>query len=132
MRKILLIFSVFLLLIGFISCSAKTPNSTNNSSKAGVTYTKEFSYLPAYSSNFKADSTPSVDKATGFNKATYTIKNTTNTEVFQNYESILKNNGWTIIQDQKPYSIVAKKDTHQATFVTQAVGKDVKLLVYTK
>lgn len=120
MKKLCIIILSFVLLIGFVSC---------RSTKA---YTEEFPYLPAYYNNIKSDTSPSYDKITGFSKATYTIVNTTNTEVFLNYENILKNDDWTITQDQNPDSIVANKGTHQATIKTQVAGKDVKLLILTK
>ena len=98
---------------------------------SNVNYSKEFSYLPAYSSDMKAD-TVSKPNEYGFITANYTIKNTTNTEVFQNYEDILKKNGWTIDQEQKPYNFIAKKDNHQAIVALASSNKDVKVIIMSK
>jgi hypothetical protein len=100
-----------------------------NASK--VTYTKEFSYLPAYSSKIKADSVSQPNKA-GFILGNYTLKNTNNTKVFQDYENILKKNGWTVTKEQKPTSFTIKKDSHQTTILLLQKSKDVKMLISSK
>lgn len=122
MRKILLIFSTLMLIMCLVSCGAKTSN---------IVYTKEFSYLPAYSSSMKAVST-SPSNNFGLSTANYDIKNTTNTEVFETYENLLKKDGWTIVKDQKPYNIMAKKGAHQVTIVMMQSEKDIKLIIMAK
>jgi hypothetical protein len=102
-------------------------------SAAKSTYTKEFSYLPSYSSNMELQSfTPPTQSTQGYGIAKYTIKNTNKNDVLLKYESILKKDGWTIYDDKKPYSIGAKKDTHQIGLVPTSTGKDVLLTVFSK
>ncbi len=79
----------------------------------------------------KEDSTP-VPIQPGFTLARYTLKNTTDSEVFQNYEDKLKKDGWSIIEQQKPTTFVAKKGEHQATFVVIQNNKDVSLTISSK
>jgi hypothetical protein len=80
-------------------------------------------------------------KATTFTAATkkapmatvkYTIKNTTDTKVYNSYESILKNAGWTITKGNKYFSISSKKDKHIANIIIQKSGKDIILVVVSK
>lgn len=123
MKKIL-----YILVAAALFCFSLTACGGNT---AKTTYTKEFSYLPAYSSEMKADSTTPPNNL-GFAIANYTIKNAKNTEVFQNYEDILKKNGWNIAQEQKPNNFIAKKDTHQASIIVIPSNKDVKLLIMSK
>ena len=143
MKKFLFIPMVLALSIIFVACGAKTPNttqatSTNNSTINGsstkTTYTKEFSYLPAYNNDMKAVSTKPADNQ-GFITAYYAIKNITGTNVLQSYENILKKNGWTIAQEQKTSDVVgfiAKKDTHQATIILLQKNNDVAMAIVSK
>jgi hypothetical protein len=75
--------------------------------------------------------TPATKK-TPLATARYTIKDTTNNTVYQNYESILKKNKWTITNGQKYFSISAKKDAHLTNILIQPSGKNVLLVVISK
>jgi hypothetical protein len=117
--KKLILFSFLLIIL--VSCGNK------------ITFTKEFSYLPMYSSTMKlASYSPAVSKSNGFSTARYTINNSNNADVLLNYEKILKKNGWSIYDDHKPYSFGAQKGTHQVTLVPQQSGNDVILNVMSK
>ncbi|MFL0194316.1 hypothetical protein ACJDU8_01810 [Clostridium sp. WILCCON 0269] len=149
MKKVFFTFIVLTISIFFVACSAKTSNNTSNVSKPNttksnaarnttntkITYTKELSYIPAYNSDMKAVST-APPNSSGLTTANYTIKNSTNTEVLQNYENIFKQDGWTITQDQKKSNslmgFVSKKDTHQATVVILQNNKDVAIVIKSK
>lgn len=120
MRKTLLFLSMFVLLIVLASCGTK------------VSYTKEISYLPSYSSDAKLDSSAPANKKTGFTTATYIIPNTTNKDVLQNYKDILKKDGWTITQDMTPNSLAAKKGNHTVSLMPKQNYSDVSLLVIAK
>jgi hypothetical protein len=52
--------------------------------------------------------------------------------VFQDYENILKKNGWTVTKEQKPTSFTIKKDSHQTTILLLQKSKDVKMLISSK
>ena len=119
---------VLCILLTAVFCFSLAACGSNASS---VTYTKEFSYLPAYSSGMKADSVSQPNKE-GFILGNYTVKNTTNTKIFENYENTLKKNGWTITKEQKPTSFTIKKGTHQATILLLQNNKDVKMLIASK
>lgn len=96
-----------------------------------VAQNKQFSYLPAYNSDMKATANSSPNAA-GLCTGTYTVKNATKAEVFQNYENILKKGGWTITQEQKPNNLAAKKDKHQVTLITMQNNKDVDIIIMSK
>jgi hypothetical protein len=127
-KKLVVIISTFVLLMSLASCNAKTPN---NASKPNITYTKEFSYLPAYS-GMELQSITQPDK----NKqrtAKYTIKNITTDKLLTEYADILKKDGWTVnfslYKDGKPFSASALKGTHVATLVPQQKGNDIILTI---
>jgi hypothetical protein len=118
----------YILITALLFCLSLTACGGNTAQTA---YTKEFSYLPAYSSEMKLVSTTPPNKL-GFAIANYTIKNAKNTDVFQNYENILKKNGWNITHEQKPNNFIAKKGTHQASVIISPYNKDVKILIMSK
>jgi predicted small lipoprotein YifL len=142
MKKILFLPMVLALSIIFVACGAKGPNTTkatNTTTSSSISntktaYTKEFSYLPAYSADMKALNTKPADKQ-GFITAYYAMKNMTGTNILQSYENILKKNGWTISQEQKTNDVVgfmAKKDNHQATIILLQKNKDVAMAIVSK
>lgn len=128
MKKLIYIFAIMVISISLVSCGVKGSNSAASDIK--ITYTKELSYLPSYNGMQSAQYTPASKKALATEK--YTIKNTTDTKVYEDYESILKNDGWTITKDQKYFAISAKKDTHMANIIIQKNGKDVILMIISK
>ena len=67
MKKLLYILLTTLFCFSLAACGGNTAKSA---------YTKEFSYLPAYNSDMKADSV-SQPNTFGLTTANYTIKNTT-------------------------------------------------------
>ena len=52
--------------------------------------------------------------------------------MLQNYENILKKDGWTIYEDKKPNSIAAKKDAHQVALVPTTWGIRCTISYYIK
>jgi len=133
MKKFLYIGMVLVIAISLAACGSKT--STNATTKATTnvktTYTKELKYLPEYSA-VKATSFTAATKKAPLATIKYTIKNTTDTKVYNNYESILKNDGWTITEGKKYFSISSKKDKHIANVLIQKSGKDIILIVLSK
>jgi hypothetical protein len=157
MKKVINIVTILILSLSLISCSASKSNkssnnsnikpntTTNNTTSSGnntnasdtsnntnIPRAKEITYLPAYNSDMKADSFFPADKNNKLSMGIYTIKSTTSDEVFQNYEKILKSDGWNIYQDVKDHSISAKKGTHDCTIIIQQSNKDVKLTISSK
>ena len=133
MKKFLSILVVLAIAISLTACADKGSGSASTSSNITITYTKEFSYLPAYSGMKLQSFTPS--KASGdVSTAKYIIKVINWKEILQNYENILKKDGWTISQDNKPTCLVAKKGTHQVALLlsTNGKGTDVTLGVVSK
>lgn len=122
MKKLIVIISTLILSIGLIACGNEASN---------IIYTKEFSYVPAYNSDMKADSTEPANIA-GLSTANYTLKNTTKDKVFDTYENLLKQDGWTITKEQKPANIMATKDIHQVTVVIMQLKEDIKLIIMAK
>lgn len=147
MKKISYISIVLVISIFFVACGAKAPNTTNkssntnntnNTSKSDTTNNttnlpKEFSYLPHYGADMKLESfTPQSQGKEGYGTAKYTIKNTNNKDVLQNYQNILKKDGWTIYEDKKPISIAAKKDNHTVALIASTSESDVQLTIISK
>ncbi|MFL0196711.1 hypothetical protein ACJDU8_14265 [Clostridium sp. WILCCON 0269] len=93
--------------------------------------TKQFSYVPAYNSEMKATCNSSPNKY-GVSSSSYTIKNTTRADVLQNYENILKKNGWTITEEHKPSTFTATKDKHRATLIAMQNNKDVDIIMISR
>ncbi|GCD09708.1 hypothetical protein [Clostridium tagluense] len=139
MKKFLYIPMVLGISILFVACGAKTPV---NASKATTTtptattstkiiYTQKLTYLPSYNGVQPTEYTP-ASKKSALATSTYTIKNTTDIKVFEDYQNILKKDGWTITDAKKHYSIFAKKDKHMASIIIQKSSKDVILQVTSK
>ena len=138
MKKFLYITMVLVVSLSFVACGDKTPTNVNKANKATtnapaktkITYTKELAYLPSYNGVQSAKYTPKSKKALATSK--YTLKNTTDVKVYQNYQAILKNDGWTITEAKKSFSINAKKGTHMALIMIQKTKKDVILTIISK
>ncbi|AFM39367.1 hypothetical protein Desaci_0295 [Desulfosporosinus acidiphilus SJ4] len=126
MRRIAACFLLIFLVLGVTACNTKTPNGTTQNT---VTYTKEFSYLPAYG-NMEYQSLTETNQG---QTARYLIKNTTVDKVLTGYGDILKTDGWTLnwsyTKDKKPASLVAQKDNHTVALLPRQDNKDVLLIV---
>ncbi|MFT5873442.1 MAG: hypothetical protein ACI8WT_002387 [Clostridium sp.] len=136
MKKFLYITMILGISIFFVACGAKDPVETNKpdtsvATNIKITYTKKLAYLPTYNGIEPTEYT-TLDKKTGLTTAKYTIKNVADTKVFQDYENILKQDGWTITGSEKSSSIFSKKDTHIANVIIQKSGKDILLLITSK
>ncbi|MBZ9636596.1 hypothetical protein [Clostridium sp. FP1] len=141
MKKFLYIPMVLGISILFVACGAKAPvNSskattttptTNTSTSTKIIYTQKLTYLPSYNGVQPTEYT-AASKKSALATSTYTIKNTTDIKVFEDYENILKKDGWTITDAKKHYSIFAKKDKHMANIIIQKASKDVILQVTSK
>jgi predicted small lipoprotein YifL len=133
MKKFLSIITIIIISLSLAACGAKNPASNSNTatSKTKITYTKDFTYLPSYNGIKSTQYTPPTKK-TSLATARYTINNTTDTKVFENYENTLKQDGWTITNAQKYFAISAKKGTHTANILVQKSGKNVLLVVISK
>ena len=137
MKKFFYIPMVLGISILFVACGAKAPANANaNANKATttptkITYTQKLTYLPSYNGLQPTQYTAASKKA-ALATSKYTIKNTPDTKVFQDYENILKKDGWTITDSKKYNSIFAKKGTHIANIVIQKYSKDVILQVMSK
>lgn len=136
MKKLFYLFAILVLTISLVSCAAKNPNPSNNNTNSptenAIAYTKEFSYLPSYNGIKSATTYTPTNAKEPLATAKYLIQNTTDTKVFEDYETILKEDGWTITQEEKVISFSAKKDTHLANISIQISGKDVMLTVQSK
>ena len=142
MKKFFYIPMVLGISILFVACGAKAPVNANKATTTPtttstpvtdikITYTDKLTYLPSYNGVQPTQYT-AVSKTTPLATMKYTIKNTTDTKVYQDYENILKKDGWTITEAKKYYSIFSKKDKHIANVIIQKSGKDVILLITSK
>jgi len=140
MKKFLYVTTILVISLSFVACGSKTTNANKASTattaantaaaKIKVTYTKDLKYLPAYTGAPSATYTAKTKKTLATSK--YTIKNTTDVKVYQDYQAILKKDGWTITEAKKSYSISAKKGTHTAIVIIQKSKKDVILMIISK
>jgi hypothetical protein len=133
MKKFFYILTVIIISLSLASCGTKSPSNTAGNTK--ITYTKELTYFPSYNginSGVKSTQFTPATKKAPFATAKYTIPNTTDTKVYDDYETMLKRDGWTITKEQKYFGISAKKDTHMANILIQKSGKDVILVVISK
>lgn len=139
MKKTIYLFTILVLIISLVACGAKKPSPvTNNPAVINppdnkITYTKEIPYMPSYAGMKSTEFNPATTKEP-LAKAIYAIKNTTDVKVFEDYEAILKKEGWTITKEQKAASFSAKKDTRIAniSISTLTTNKDVLLTIQTK
>lgn len=132
MKKFFYILAVIIISTSLAACGTnKSSNTKTNSTTSKITYTKEITYFPSYNEAKSTEYTP-ASKTNPFSTAKYTIKNTTDTKVYEDYESMLKQDGWTITKGQKYFGISAKKDTHMANILIQKANKDVILVIISK
>ncbi|MFL0194307.1 hypothetical protein ACJDU8_01765 [Clostridium sp. WILCCON 0269] len=129
MKKFLSIITIVIISISLASCGTKNASNTGTNSK--ITYTKELTYFPSYDGMKSSKYTP-PSKKSPFATARYTIKNTSDSKVYQYYEDALKKDGWTITDEKQHFAISAKKDTHMANILIQKSGKDILLIVISK
>ena len=134
MRKIFYLFTLLILIGSLVGCGAKSSNPTNGTNTPAadkITHTTELTYLPSYNGIKSTAYSPATTTAP-LAKTKFTIKNTTDVKVYEDYKNILKNDGWTITQEQKVISFSAKKDAHSANISIQISGNDVILTVQSK
>ncbi|MGC7869947.1 hypothetical protein ACPUYX_00295 [Desulfosporosinus sp. SYSU MS00001] len=139
MKKARYCLMVLMILTTAVSCGTKNPiTTTNNAAKTSsnssnaITYTEEFSYLPAYNGVKSAVSYKPASTTQPLGEATYLIQNTKDTKVFEDYEALLKKNGWTITQEKQVISFSAKKQDHVANISVSIFGTGVILTVQSK
>ncbi|MBU3173249.1 hypothetical protein [Clostridium estertheticum] len=137
MKKFLYITMVLVVSLSFVACGSKTTTDASKSTTpvaattpVKITYTKELAYLPTYNGVKTATYTAKTKKALANSK--YTLKSTTDVKVFNDYQAILKQDGWTITEAKKSYSLIAKKGTHMAIILIQKTNKDVILSIMSK
>ncbi|APC41900.1 hypothetical protein [Clostridium estertheticum] len=140
MKKFLYITMVLVISLSFVACGSKTTTDASKTSKdttpvaattpAKITYTKDLAYLPTYNGVKTTNYTAKTKKALATSK--YTLKSTTDVKVFNDYQAILKQDGWTITEAKKSYSLIAKKGTHMAIILIQKTNKDVILSIMSK
>lgn len=75
-----------------------------------VTYTKEFSYFPQYKGMKVQKYQPAKNKE--FGNAIFKVEDVKYKDFLNNYESILKKDGWNIVKAAKPMDLEAKKNGH--------------------
>ncbi len=131
MKKFIYIFMVLSISILFVACGAKNDSSASNKAATNITYTTKLAYLPSYNGVQPTEYTAAKGK-TQLATSKYTIKNTTDAKVFEDYENTLKKDGWTITDSKKYNSIFAKKDTHMLNIIVQKYDKDVILQIMSK
>ncbi|MCB2296808.1 hypothetical protein [Clostridium tagluense] len=137
MKKFLYIPMVLGISILFVACGAKTPVNDNKATtttpitNTKIIYTQKLTYLPSYNGVQPTEYTAASKKSV-LATSKYTIKNTTDIKVFEDYQNILKKDGWTITEAKKHYSIFAKKDKHTANIIIQKSSKDIILQVMSK
>lgn len=94
-------------------------------------YTKEFTYLPSYHWVQATEYTPATDKEP-FAQAKYLIHNVSDTQVFDSYQAILINDGWTITEETRVITFSAKKDIHLANISITSTNEGIMLIVQSK
>jgi hypothetical protein len=138
MRKFFYLITVIIISVALSSCGAKKPSqvtASNAATNGKITYSKEITYFPSYNevnSAVKSTQFTPASKKNPFATARYKIPNTTDAQVYADYEAMLKRDGWTITKDQKYFSISAKKDKHMSNILIQKAGKDILLVVIAK
>jgi hypothetical protein len=120
MKKASIAFVIMVVSLSLFSCNAKAPT------------TKEFAYLPLYTGMQLNEFIPSNDE-TPLDTGKYTLKNMMDvTTIYQNYQSILDNEGWTITKVENNISISAEKGNHIVNITFHKSGNDVILVVKSK
>lgn len=94
---------------------------------------KEFPYLPTYENMTFENFIESTEKG-GLNRANFTVKNTKYKDFLADYEKILQQDGWEMVDDRKPFSINVKKEDHVAIIIlTSKEGEeDIQGMIYSK
>lgn len=95
-----------------------------------VTYTKEFTYLPQY----KSMQAQKYQKPKGnqFGNAIFKVEGVKSNDYFDNYKKILKKDGWTIVKENKPTYMEAKKDKHIAKINIMDAKSYLNILIWSK
>jgi len=124
MKRVFYLFTILVISVSLVACGAKNPNPSNNTPTA---------YLPSYNGVQSTEYTPATTKEP-LSKSKFTVKNTTDVKVYEDYIASFKKDGWTITQEQKVASFSAKKDAHIANILisTLTTNKDVLLTVQSK
>lgn len=95
-----------------------------------MTYTKEFTYLPQYKS-MKVDKYQPT-KNNQFGNAVYKLQGAQYKQALNDYEKILKRDGWKITKDGKPEHVEAEKSNHVVKINAVDSKGYVTILIWTK
>jgi hypothetical protein len=117
LKKSFYIVGILIILLLSFSCTRKVP------------YTKEIPYLPSMQGMVFEKEEKSNEKSKNY---VYDINNTTYEKVLENYEPILKKDGWKITEDKKPTYISATKGENNVILIPQKDGGKVKMVVVTR
>jgi hypothetical protein len=133
LKKNLYITMLLVISIFFVACGAKSPTTDDNAATKDIkiTYTTKLAYLPSYNGVEPTEFVAATKKAP-LATMRYTLKDITDTKVYEYYENVLKKDGWTITKSAKYNSIFSEKDEHIANIIVQKSGKDVLLVVTSK
>lgn len=135
MKKILFVtLSLFIVLMAAAGCT-KSPSQPNEPTAPGtdtpkLTYTEEFSYLPALPSMKLKDLQKGQEGS--YDYAYYTLSDIEYDKILDQYESLLKKDGWTVTEDKKPKSLTVTKDDHLAAMSLSKVNNVPTLVITSK
>jgi hypothetical protein len=135
MKKLLsVILSLFILLMVAAGCS-KSPSQPNEPGTPGtgtskLTYTQEFTYLPALPAMKLKDFQKGQQGS--YDYAYYTLSDIEYDKILDHYERLLKQDGWTVTEDKKPKSLTVTKADHLAAMVLSKVKNEPTLVITSK
>lgn len=93
-------------------------------------YLDEYTYLPAHDNMVQVSFQEPTDDKMG--AAVYKVENKTAESFFEEYESILKKEGWEVTTDNKPESIVVEKDEYRAIITATESDEDLIVNIISK
>ena len=118
---------IILLLLIFILSACGTATDK----EAKITYTEEFPHVPKHPSMVFEEFTE-AESEEQLSQATYRIEDEEYESFLTEYEEILIEDGWEIIQDEKPMSLSMKKDEQISVFIVYKVGDTLMLTAFAR
>ena len=118
---------IILLLLMFILSACGTARDK----EAKITYTEEFPHVPKHPSMVFEEFTE-AESEEQLSQATYRIEDEEYESFLTEYEEILIDDGWEIIQDEKPMSLSMKKGEEISVFIVYKVGDTLMLTAFAK
>lgn len=120
------VVGILLIVVMIVLVACGTNNGQGNDA-----YTKEFPHIPKHPS-MVFDTFNEAESEDQLNNAVYIIEDEEYESFLDDYEEILIDDGWEVVEEAKPISLTAEKDDKISVFMAYKVGDTLMLTIFSR